>query len=122
MVVTLRETEDIIMEATTFLKSTGAIYGRGARGAEVCIIYDCDAERAALHNTWPETKLLLCIFHYLQCWWKWLWDSKHGIAMHDHQPNIHAIGEEVGILRSVSELEQRYSGQMKETPDSFTVI
>ncbi len=123
VVLTSGETEDIITEATSFLKNTlpvGAFYGRGARGPEVCITDDCDAERAALHNTWPETKLLLCIFHYLQCWWTWLWDSKHGIAMHDRQPIIRLVKELV-YSRSMSELEQRYSGLMKETPDSFTI-
>lgn len=52
---------------------------------------DCEAERNALKEVWPEAKLLLCIFHYLQCWWKWLWDSKHGIADGDRQAIMLAI-------------------------------
>ena len=83
VVITSGESEEVITEAVTFLKAilpTNAFYGRGAQGPEVCITDDCDAERAALKNTWPGTALLLCIFHYLQCWWTWLWDADHGIA------------------------------------------
>ena len=65
---------------------------RGAQGPEVCITDDCDAERAALKNTWLETVLLLCIFHYLQCWGPGcMWDTDHGIAKQDHQPIIQTV-------------------------------
>ena len=88
-VITSGESEDVITEAMTFLKTvllTNAFYGKGANGAEICITDDSDAERAALRNVWPDTTFLLCIFHHLQSWWSWLWDAKHGIAKEDHQP------------------------------------
>ena len=67
VVITSGESEEVITEAITFLKAilpTNAFYGRGAQGPEVCITDDCDAERAALKNTWPNTARLLCSFHY----------------------------------------------------------
>ena len=115
VVITYGESEAVITEATTFLKSilpANAFYGKGAKGPDVCITDDCDAERAALKNTWPDTVLLLCIFHYLQCWWSWLWDSKHCIAKQDCQPILYSLSE--------SELLQRYNAIMKKTPDSYT--
>ncbi len=40
---------------------------------------DCDAEKNALKSTWPHSTQLLCIFHYLQSWWRWLWNNEHSI-------------------------------------------
>ena len=68
---------------------------------------DCEAERNALKLVWPESVQLLCIFHYLQSWWKWLWDSNHGIADQDRQPIMQVIHALV-YMTSEEDLEQRY--------------
>ena len=33
---------------------------------------DCTAERNALKRNWPRSRQLLCQFHVLQAFWKWL--------------------------------------------------
>ena len=124
VVITSGESEDVITEATTFLKSVlpqDAFYGRGSAGPDVCITDGCTAERTALHNTWPKMELLLCIFHYLQSWWSWLWDAKHGIATKDRQAIILLVKNLV-YSRTEIELERRYSQLMTHTPNSYTVV
>ena len=46
-------------------------------------------------------------FHYLQSWWKWLWDSNHGIADQDRQSIMQVICALV-YMTSEEDLEQRY--------------
>ena len=122
VVITSGESEDVITEATTFLKGVlppDAFYGRRSAGPDVCITDDCTAERAALHNTWPKMELLLCIFHYLQIWWSWLWDAKHGIATKDWQTIILLVKV---YSKTEFELEKRYSLLMKQTQQLHSYV
>ncbi|XP_050294326.1 uncharacterized protein LOC126734669 [Anthonomus grandis grandis] len=48
---------------------------------------DSLAERNSLRTVFPESHLLLCIFHVLQAFWRWLWSSNHGISK-DHRKII----------------------------------
>ncbi|CAG8828677.1 17452_t:CDS:2, partial [Cetraspora pellucida] len=48
-----------------------------ALGPQVIMTDDCKAEKTALYNTWKNATLLLCVFHFLQAMWQWLWDGKH---------------------------------------------
>jgi hypothetical protein len=52
------------------------------KGPKVFMTDDSAAERGgALCNIFPESKLLLCIFHILQATWRYLWDSHHGVPL-----------------------------------------
>lgn len=65
MVITSGESEEIITEAMTFLKTvlpTNAFYGRGANGPEICITDDSDAERAALRMSGQTTPFFYVFF------------------------------------------------------------
>ena len=109
VVITSGEDEASITEAFNFLKSIlpqNAFYGRGENGPEMCITDDCTAERSAIHNTWSETKLFLCIFHYLQSWWTWLWDWKQGITK-DDRPVLIGMIKKMVFSKSQEELEER---------------
>jgi len=41
--------------------------------------YNSSAEINALHNSWPNSRHLLCIFHVFQAVWRWLWEAKNSI-------------------------------------------
>lgn len=53
--------------------------GRGAMGPVVFMTDDSAAERNALKAVFPETVMLLCAFHVLQAYWRFLWDSKNAV-------------------------------------------
>ena len=58
-------------------------------GYPKCIVTnDSEAERAAVAEVWPQSLLLLSIFHVLQSGWRWLCDSKNAIAEKDRKPLI----------------------------------
>ena len=57
---------------------------------------DDAAEKGALQNQWPDSTQLLCIFHFLQAMWRWLWDSKHEIKKDDRKYVVYA---EHGLCR-----------------------
>ena len=124
VVITSGESEDVLAEAFSHLRSVmpdGAFYGRGDTGPQIFITDDAEAERNALRTTWPEATQLLCIFHYLQSWWRWLWDNVHGISMEDRQPIMHIVRSLVFNRNEVA-LEERYEELLKATSaESFTV-
>lgn len=59
-----------------------SLAGRGTKGPKIFMSDDSAAERSALHSVFPESILLLCIFHVLQATWRYLWDSNHGVPLH----------------------------------------
>ena len=44
---------------------------------------NADAEINALKTVWPESKLLLCVWHVLNAVWRWLWQGNHQIGKDD---------------------------------------
>lgn len=46
---------------------------------------DSSAERNALRTVFPNSRLLLCIFHVNQALWRWLWQSEHEVIKEDRQ-------------------------------------
>lgn len=59
--------------------------GRGAVGPVIFMTDDSAAERNALQAVFPEANLLLCAFHILQAYWRFLWDSKTGVKKESRQ-------------------------------------
>ena len=55
VVITSGESEAVITETFSFLKTT--FPGEGDKGPEVCITDDCSA---GFNSTWPDTTLLYC--------------------------------------------------------------
>lgn len=119
VVITSGESEDTLTESFSHLRSVfppQAFFGRGTTGPQMFITDDSDdTEKSALKTIWPEAKQLLCIFHYLQCWWKWLWDNNHAINKEDRQPIMHIIRSLV-YQRNEVELEKQLEAS---SPESF---
>ena len=116
--ITSGETEATITEAWTVMMKTvipsNAFYGRKELGPELCIIDDCAAERAALKAVWPNTNYLLCIFHYLQCWWSWLMEAKQRIPKDERQSIFNLIRKLV-YVKSEGSLLVWYDTIMEST-------
>ena len=80
---------------------------------------DCEAEKNALKTVWPESRQLLCIFHYLQSWWRWLWDSTHDIPNEKRRPIMNIIRSLVYIT-SEKDLGKSYEDLTNpDIPNSF---
>ena len=113
VVITSTESESALTEA--FIKITdfmpgNAFYGRGSKqGQRVCFTDDSQTERESLHKVWPNTVLLLCVFHSLQAWWRWLWGKKQEIEKDDRKVIINLIKKLV-YTTSPEEFECSYKG------------
>ncbi|CAL9690696.1 unnamed protein product [Knipowitschia caucasica] len=86
--ITTTESQNTIKAALDLYKSflpDGAFYGRGCLGPQVFMTDDSDAERGALQEAFPESSLLLCVFHVLQAAWRWLWDAKSQVPLKHRQ-------------------------------------
>ncbi|CAG8691794.1 2451_t:CDS:2, partial [Scutellospora calospora] len=87
IVIASDESAETFTKALDILKRLIPSTGFGKRGTiirpQVVMTDDCKAEKMALCNTWKDTTLLLCVFHFLQAMWQWLWNSKHGIHNND---------------------------------------
>ena len=66
-----------------FLNLEYAFYNKATNGPKVIMTDNCDELKDALHAVWPNSRLLLCIFHLMQQVWRWLFDKKHGISQQD---------------------------------------
>ena len=95
VIITSDEQEDTIQQGLQLLNKVvpeGAFYGRGSRqGPAIVMTDDSFAERNALHSVWPQTKLLLCVFHFLQRNWTWLHDGTNQITNEDRKTLIRRV-------------------------------
>ncbi|CAB5385354.1 unnamed protein product [Rhizophagus irregularis] len=130
--ITSDELEITLEKALNLLKSIlpqHAFYGRGAQlGSKIFLTDDSSAERNALELCWPESIRLLCTFHVLQAFWRWLHNSKHYINKADREPIMQKMKE---ILYAPSDLEmhkyycefkQRFYGQYPQLHKHFELM
>ena len=97
------------MDLLKTILPTYAFYGRGPRiGPMIFLTDDSSAERNALELCWPRGIRLLCTFHVLQAFWRWLYDSKHGIKKED-RPLIMLKMKKILYSPLCSEMDMHYS-------------
>ena len=87
--------------------------GRGAAGPLVFMTDDCAAERNALHTVFPDATLLLCAFHILQAYWRFLWDSKTGVKKESRQ-QLFAFLKAMLYATSESDLETVFQSALSD--------
>ncbi|XP_071947653.1 uncharacterized protein [Antedon mediterranea] len=110
VVITTSESEATITTGIKLLQTIlpdGSYFGRGAQGPQIAMTDDCQALHLAIHAVYPETSLLLCVFHLLQAMWRWLWDAKNRIAKCD-RPSLLGVLKSLVYAESARELNERY--------------
>ena len=87
--ITSDEQEETIAQGLQLLQTVlpeDAFHKCGVKkGPSIVMTDDCSAERNAMHQIWPDAKLLLCVFHFLQAKWSWLHNGSNHIANEDRQ-------------------------------------
>ena len=91
-----------------------SLAGRGTKGPKIFMSDDSAAERSALHSVFPESILLLCIFHVLQATWRYLWDSNHGVPLH-HRYTLYSIIKEMIYSKNEEELASTFNKALQQT-------
>lgn len=78
--VVSNETASTITGGLDLLRSimpSDAFFGKGGKaGPTLFLTNELVSQREALRKIGPNARQLLCLFHYLQRWWKWLWEAK----------------------------------------------
>ncbi|CAB5362409.1 unnamed protein product [Rhizophagus irregularis] len=109
--ITSDELEIMLEKALNLLKSIlpqHAFFGRGLLlGPKVILTDNSSAERNALELCWPEGIRLLCSFHVLQAFWRWLHNSKHHINKED-RVTIMAKMKEILYAQTGSDMYTHY--------------
>ncbi|XP_065679780.1 uncharacterized protein LOC124806224 [Hydra vulgaris] len=111
IIVTSDETTDTLTKALEMFVSLlpdYAFHGKGVVGPDVIMTDNCDELKDALHDVWPKSNLLLCVFHLMQQVWRWLFDKNHGILNQD-RPSIINQFKKVVYANSVKECEDAFS-------------
>ncbi|CAG8847485.1 13803_t:CDS:2, partial [Gigaspora margarita] len=116
--ITSDELEITIKEAINILKlilPQHAFFGRGCDvGPQNFLTDDSAAERNALKFCWPQSNLLLCTFHVLQAFWRWLYNAKHGISK-EHRIIIMNQMKKILYARTENDINNYY----QELQDKF---
>ena len=87
--ITSDEQESTIQQGLEMIKRvvpSEAFYGCGPdRGPAIVMTDDSSAERNATQKVWPDARLLLCTFHFLQSKWTWLHNANNHVRNEDRQ-------------------------------------
>jgi len=87
--VVSNETASTITDGLNLLKSimpSDAFFGKGSNtGPTLFLTDELASQHEALRKVWPNARQLLCLFHYSQRWWKWLWEAKQGVNIDDRK-------------------------------------
>ncbi|KAK3911088.1 Methanogen homoaconitase large subunit [Frankliniella fusca] len=99
VIITSSEAEEVLKKGFSLLNSlvpdSKAFGGRGLRGPKIIFTDDSDAERNALQFTFSEAVLLLCIFHVLQAFWRYVWNADHKVDKKFRAEVYHAFHDAV---------------------------
>ena len=107
VILTTNEKETTVSSGLQLLKSMlgeGVFFGRGESGPQVFMTDESAAERGGLKEAFPQSRILLCSFHVLQAYWRFLWDSKHGISKKD-RPHLFMLLKNALYARTAEEFE-----------------
>lgn len=111
MILSTSETEVMVTKGLEMLNEVypegKAFFGRGKQGPEVFMTDNSDAERNSLRNVYPLSVLLLCIFHYLQAFLRYVTSSDHGVSKEDRGYAVDSF-KKVVYASNEDEFEERF--------------
>ena len=116
IVITSNETTCTLTQALAQLKSTlpeDAFNVCAANGPKVFMTDNCLELKEAIHQNWPDSTQVLCVFHLLQQVWRWLYDRNNGIAT-DHRPHILLAFKRVLYAENEEEFKSNYESFLED--------
>ena len=84
-----------------------ALFGRGRNGPAIFMTDESASERAALRAVFPPSTLLLCVFHVIQTFWRYLWDNKSWVPR-EERPVICAFYKDMVYASSIEALQTAF--------------
>jgi hypothetical protein len=111
ILITESETTSTITSALQLLHELvgdDGFFSRGAQGPDLFMTDDCDAEKRSLNSVWPRAVVLLCTFHVLQAFWRWVLNAKHGIPANE-RPMLFYLFKDIVYAKTQEECVHRYN-------------
>ena len=105
-----------LVEGFTLLKNcmgNDAFFGRKCLGPRVIMTDNCSELRDALKIVWPQSRLLLCIFHLMQQVWRWLCEKKNGVHA-DHRAQILSLMKSI-IYAEMEDISERTDDMLEHS-------
>ncbi|KAK3917274.1 50S ribosomal protein L25 [Frankliniella fusca] len=90
-----------------------AFAGRGRLRPLIIMTDDSKYERSALQDVFPFARLLLCLFHVFQAFWRYLWDTKHKVSK-DDRPYIYNQFKDCGYTNNEEKFESLYCNMIED--------
>jgi hypothetical protein len=88
----------------TELAGDTAFYGQ--KQPAIVMTDDSAVERRAVKELWPQCSLLLCSFHVVQAYWRWLTNAANQINSDERQFQFYVF-QQLMYAKTVSELNSR---------------
>ncbi|XP_069586169.1 uncharacterized protein [Ranitomeya imitator] len=115
ILVMYSEAQVVITRALKLLQSIlpeDAFYGRGIEhGPGIIITDDSHSERNSLKDRFSDSRLLLCKFHVLQAFWRYIWDSNNHVQKVDRQ-DIYTLFKKLVNEQSQQQFESLFTEVM----------
>uniref|UniRef100_A0A2S2PBP9 SWIM-type domain-containing protein n=2 Tax=Schizaphis graminum TaxID=13262 RepID=A0A2S2PBP9_SCHGA len=115
-IILTSESSSVITEGLQLWKNLfpiDALSKRGEKGPKIFMSDDSAAERHALNDVFPQSTLLLCIFHVLQATWRYLWNSSHGVPL-CHRQVLYSKVKDMLYSKSKEQLESTFNNILHE--------
>ena len=113
IVLTSDEKEETITAALHLLLEIlpqNAFYSAGVeKGPGILMTDDSSSEKNALKIIWPNSLQLLCLFHFLQRRWTWLWEGQNKIYNKDRASLINLVKPYMPLLKFFSTNTMKHS-------------
>ncbi|XP_041461611.1 uncharacterized protein LOC121412915 [Lytechinus variegatus] len=116
VLITTSESTETVTEALNLYNSLlddSAYFGRGKSGPELFMTDDSTSERQSLHAVYPNATLLLCVFHILQAYWRFLWEAKNAVRKED-RPHLFSLLKDMVYCDTVEALEAKHEEIMND--------
>ncbi|XP_034253910.1 uncharacterized protein LOC117652856 isoform X2 [Thrips palmi] len=120
IIMTSAESEALITKGLQMLQKlypSTCFFGRGSNGPKVFITDDCKKERNSLAHLYPLAILLLCLFHILQAFLRYITAAEHGVKKEDKAVIYDAFRN---LVRSPT--EEEYDKQYEEFKTSEVLL
>lgn len=117
VLITTSESEATLKAALNLYQSIlppNCFAGRGRQGPQIFMTDDCVAEQKALRHTFPQSVLLLCVFHVLQATWRWIWDAKNNIPKDKRPHHLHHMKRLV-YAETAEDIDRLYEDSLQDT-------
>lgn len=116
VLITTSESQSTVSAALELFRNMvgeEGFFGKGKDGPDIFMTDDCKAEQGALSEVFPRSSLLLCAFHILQAFWRYVWDSKHGVVLAD-RPHVFHLFKDMLYADSAPELQTRFEAAVQD--------